>query len=571
MATNEFKHNTYTRKALNLIEDGKNVFVTGKAGTGKTCLLQLFVERYKGKKHLAVLAPTGIAAENAGGVTMHSFLRLPLTPYLPHHRYSNLYSMDDHSIEVVKKLDMIIIDEISMVRCDMLDAADMILRHYRKNRKPFGGIQLVMFGDLYQLMPVTKKEDWDVLKSSYPRSTYFFCSEVLQKMEYYVVSLEKVHRQKEKSFINLLNNIRLGLVKAKDIDYLNSRYEPDYDADVEDSVVMLNVKNKQTENYNEDRLVKLKGPEKKSWAYEDNWKPEKYPAPPKLVVKRGARVMFVKNDKSGRYKNGTMGYVVGFGSGYIEVKIDGKNSPTVVERQTWDRLSYKIDKKTKTIETEIIGSFKQYPLKLAWAVTVHKSQGLTFSEVAVDVAKSFTYGQVYVALSRCKTIEGLHLITKIPSQKIKADPLVKAFLESVDEEGRPLSIEDIDDGTEFEEQSLNLWISGRKFWNIKDGVSHRYSHSIEDLKYANKIFKSKNGRLVVNNTYKGLRKKFSIYDMNEGNCPFVLRKYRTVTLHNDWCQSITLEIVGDIDIRPGKSPDGDDAWIFEIRLGDIIK
>ena len=571
MATTEFKHNTYTRKALNLIEDGKNVFVTGKAGTGKTSLLHLFVERYKDEKHLAVLAPTGIAAENAGGVTMHSFLRLPLTPYLPHHRYSDLYSMDDHSIEVVKKLDMIIIDEISMVRCDMLDAADMILRHYRKNRKPFGGIQLVMFGDLYQLMPVTKKEDWDVLKSSYPRSTYFFCSEVLRKMEYYVVSLEKVHRQKEKNFINLLNNIRLGLVKAKDVDYLNTRYEPDYDADIADSVVMLKVRNKQTENYNEDRLEKLNGPEKESWAYEDNWKPEKYPAPLKLVVKRGARVMFVKNDKSGQYKNGTMGYVVGFGSGYIEVKIDGKNRPIVVERQTWDRLSYKIDKKTKTIETEIIGSFKQYPLKLAWAVTVHKSQGLTFAEVAVDVAKSFTYGQVYVALSRCKTIEGLHLITKIPSQKIKADPLVTAYLDSVDEEGRPLPIEDIDDGTEYEEKSLNLWISERKFWNIKDGVSHRYSHSIEDLKYAIKIFKSQNGKLIVNNTYKGLRKKFSIYDMNDGNCPFVTRKYRMVTLNNDWYQSITLEVVGDIDIRPGKGPDGDDAWIFEIRLGDIVK
>ena len=181
MTTTKFKHNTYTRKALNLIQDGKNVFVTGKAGTGKTFLLQKIVEKMKEDKHLAVIAPTGIAAENAGGVTMHSFLRLPLTPYLPHHRYSNLYSLDDHSIEVVKKLDLIIIDEISMVRCDMLDAADMILRHYRKNRKPFGGIQLVMFGDLYQLMPVTKNEDWDVLKSYYPRSTYFFCSEVLIK------------------------------------------------------------------------------------------------------------------------------------------------------------------------------------------------------------------------------------------------------------------------------------------------------------------------------------------------------------------------------------------------------
>ena len=571
MATKEFKHNTYTRKALKLIQDGKNVFVTGKAGTGKTFFLQQLVEKFKAERHLAVLAPTGIAAENAGGVTMHSFLRLPLTPYLPHHRYSNLYSLNDHSVEVVKKLDLIIIDEISMVRCDMLDAADMILRHYRKSRKPFGGIQLVMFGDLYQLMPVTKNEDWDVLKSYYPRSTYFFCSEVLQRMEYFVVSLEKVHRQKEKNFINLLNNIRLGLVKAKDIDYLNTRYEPGYDADIEDSVVMLKVKNKQTENYNENKLKELKGPEKESWAKEDNWRPEKYPAPLKLEVKRGARVMFVKNDKSGRYQNGTMGYVVSFGSGYIEVKIDGKDVPIIVERQTWDRLSYKIDKKTKTIETEIIGSFKQYPLKLAWAVTVHKSQGLTFDEVAVDVAKSFTYGQVYVALSRCKTIEGLHLITKIPSQKIKADPLVTAYLASVDEEGRPIPVEDIDDGTEYEEKSLNLWISGRKYWNIKEGVSRKYSHSVEDLNYANKIFKSKNGKLVVNNTYKGLRKKYSIYDLNEGNCPFVIKKYKTVTFNNDWCNSITLEIVGDIEVKPGKDPSGCDAWIFEIKLGNIIK
>ena len=562
------KHN---KEALRLIDEGKNLFITGKAGTGKTTLLGEVVKRLSEKRLLSVvLAPTGVAAENADGVTLHSFLRLPLTPYIPHHRYSNLYSLDDHAIEVVKKLDVIIIDEISMVRCDMLDATDMILRHYRHNKKPFGGIQLIMFGDLYQLMPVTKEEDWEVLKNYYRfRSCYFFCSEVLQKMEYFVVSLEKVYRQKDRSFINLLNNIRLGLIKAKDIDFLNTRYEPDFDNPNSDSVVMLKVKNKQTENYNEDQLNKLKGTEKTYWAFEDNWRPEKYPTSYKLIIKKGARVMFVKNDTNKQYVNGTMGYVVGFGEDYIEVKRDGSNRTIYVERQTWDRLSYKIDKKTKTVETEVIGSFKQFPLKLAWAVTVHKSQGLTFDEIAVDAAKSFTYGQVYVALSRCRTMEGLHLISKIPSQKIKADPLVKAYLDSVNEEGKVLPIDDIDDANEYEKESLRLWISERKYLSILEGRAHSYKHSVEDTNYAKKIFKTKNDKFIINDTYKGLRKTFSIFDMNGGNCPFVTRKYKTATFLNEWYHPMEVEITSEIEIRQGKEPN-EDVWIFEFRLGEII-
>lgn len=562
----------HSKEALRLIDEGKNLFITGKAGTGKTTLLGEVVNRLNEKRVISVvLAPTGVAAENAAGVTLHSFLRLPLTPFIPHHRYSNLYSLDNHAIEVVKKLDVIIIDEISMVRCDMLDAADMILRHYRNNRKPFGGIQLIMFGDLYQLMPVTKEEDWEVLKNHYRhRSCYFFCSEVLQKMEYYVVSLEKVYRQKDRSFINLLNNIRLGLIKAKDIDFLNTRYDPDFDTPNSDSVVMLKVKNIQTDNYNENQLNKLKGVEKVCWAFEDNWRPEKYPTSYKLILKKGARVMFVKNDTNKQYVNGTMGYVAGFGEDYIEVKRDGSNRTIYVERQTWDRLSYKINKKTKTVETEIIGSFKQFPLKLAWAVTVHKSQGLTFEEVAVDAEKSFTYGQVYVALSRCKTMDGLHLISKIPSQKIKADPLVKVYLDSVNEEGMALPIEEIDDTNEYETESLRLWISERKYLGIKEGRSHSYKHSVEDINYAEKIFKTKNGRLIINDTYKCLRRKFSIYDMNGGNCPFVTRKYKTATFLNEWYRPMKVEITSDIEIRQGKEPN-DDVWIFEFRLGKIIE
>ena len=566
--TKTFKQDVHTKRAFNFIQDGKNVFITGKAGTGKTFLLRKIVEKYKGNKYFAVLSPTGIAAENANGVTMHSFLRLPLTPYLPHHRYSNLYSLDDYAIEIVKKLDMIIIDEISMVRCDMLDAADMILRHYRKSRKPFGGIQLVMFGDLYQLMPVTKEEDWEVLKAHY-RSSYFFCSELLQKMEYYVISLEKIHRQKDKPFINLLNNIRLGKVKAKDVDFLNTRFEPDFQAGIDDSVVMLKVRNRDTENYNEDQLAKLRGAHKTSYAYEENWKPEKYPTATKLIVKKGARVMFVKNDtQHGRYSNGTMGVVVGFSNDYITVMKDDSNTPIYVERQKWERLEYRINKKTKTIETEVVGCFKQYPLKLAWAVTIHKSQGLTFDEVAVDAAKSFTYGQVYVALSRCTRMEGLHLISKIPSQKIKADPFVTAYLKSIDSDYKALPVKDIEEPIEYEENSLRLWVTERKYLNIEDGTLRNYKHSVENSSYAEKIFKTKNGKLVINDTYKGLHKKFSIFDMNGGNCPFIPRKYKTATFLHDWYRDMEVEIISDIDVRPNK--DGD-SWIFEFKLGKIIE
>lgn len=566
--TKTFKQDVHTKRAFNFIQDGKNVFITGKAGTGKTFLLQKIVEKYKGIKYFVVLSPTGVAAENANGVTMHSFLKLPLTPYLPRHRYSSLYSLDDYTIEVVKKLDMIIIDEISMVRCDMLDAADMILRHYRKSRKPFGGIQLIMFGDLYQLMPVTKEEDWDILKSHY-RSSYFFCSELLQKMDYYVISLEKIHRQKDKPFINLLNNIRLGKVKAKDIDFLNTRFEPDFQAGIDDRVVMLKVRNKDTDNYNDDQLGKLKGPHKTSYAYEENWKPEKYPTSTKLIIKKGARVMFVKNDtQHGRYSNGTMGVVVGFSDDYITVLKDNSQVPIYVERQKWERLEYRINKKTKTIETEVVGCFKQYPIKLAWAVTIHKSQGLTFDEVAVDAAKSFTYGQVYVALSRCTRMEGLHLISKIPSQKIKADPFVTAYLNSIDSDYKALPVKEIDESIEYEDNSLCLWITERKYLSIQDGTLRNYKHSVEDSSYAEKIFKTRNGKLIINDTYKGLHKKFSIYDMNGGNCPFVPRRYKTVTFRHDWYRDMQVEITSDIDIRPNK--DGD-SWIFEFRLGKIIE
>ena len=474
------KPDKYQKQVLSYIECGDSLFVTGKAGTGKTHVLKILKEKCEGKKVVAVLAPTGVAARNAGGFTMHSFLRLPVgAPYLPDHKIKpDLYQLSDISAETIRSIDILVIDEISMVRCDMLDATDDILRHYRNNDLPFGGVQLVMFGDLYQLCPVTQADDRKTLLEYYQEGFYFFFSYALRKMKYRVVELQKIHRQDNRIFINLLNNIRVGDVNLENLALLNTRVEPDYYPSVKDDVVTLMTHNRQTQKRNEAMYDLLSG---KEVPYKADikritapWR-EKFPVDFRLKLKKGTRVMFQKNDTDGNdYVNGTMGWVVALGEDWVKVRRDD-GIQVIVEKETWEQYDYIVDKKTKTIYTEKSATFSQIPLKLAWAVSVHKSQGLTFDEVAIDASKSFTYGQVYVALSRCTTLEGIHLLSAIPSHKIIADEIVKTYMNSINNEGY-VDLPEEFDTTDFEEEPLKLNVSYSVLCNIRSVIKKKYKH-----------------------------------------------------------------------------------------------
>lgn len=556
-------------KALMLINSGKNVFITGKAGTGKTTLLRKIRDDFQGKKVMITLAPTGVAAENAGGFTMHSFLRLPLTPYAPNYKKNDLYSLDDGSIDVVKNLDIIIIDEISMVRCDMLDAADNILRHYRDSDKPFGGIQLIMFGDLYQLMPVVEAKDWNKIKEFY-ETPYFFSSSVLSKMEYYICELNKVYRQKNTDFIRTLNNIRVGKITLSDINLINSRYVPENTSNR--NAITLMTRNWKTKRFNNFELDKIPGYTQHYKAQAVNWH-EKLPTDWDLCLKPGARVMFVRNDNLfKKYVNGTMGWVVETSPDAVYVREDKRNEVIRVEKQRWDEFSFCLDKKTKTILTEVIGSFSQIPLKLAWAVTIHKSQGLTFDEVDIDAADSFTFGQIYVALSRCRTLTGIRLLEKIPSHKVIADDKVLLYLSCIDQTGRVkqlpsfrLNKHDVD---HEKDDLLCLDISTKSYDAIKKGRKDRLVRNISNNNIACQVFENNGGKLVPNNIFAHLQKEWRYDEINDGNCPFQIRKIRMMKLFcNYYNEYIICTINDSILIQTNSSKN---QWQVSIPIGTIL-
>lgn len=457
----------YGKQALGLVMEGKSLFITGKAGTGKTTVLrELTSQCRKKKKNVVVLAPTGVAAKNAEGVTIHSFLHLPLGPYIPGMKNRKLYALKEEEIRVVNKVDIIIIDEVSMVRCDMLDEMDDVLRHYRKSSLPFGGIQLVMFGDLYQLMPVASDEDWEKLKDKYS-SPYFFCSKVLEKMDCPMFELKNIHRQNDQNFVTLLNNVRLGHVSSTELRNLEGRYKKNFIPKDEEGYIRLTTHNWRSKKYNEQKLEGLSGATYKYKAYiEDYFPKEEWPTNYVLQLKRGARVMFIRNDnESKQYVNGTLGTVVSLGDRSIIVRTD-EGVEISVERQTWDFYRYHINKKTKEIEAILCGSFRQYPLKLAWAVTIYKSQGLTFDKVIIDAGKAFTYGQVYVALSRCRKLHGIVLVSPITAKIIKTDPVVTEYMKTV----KRISLEE-----NLEEEPAKhlppVYGAPRTLWMLKDGLS----------------------------------------------------------------------------------------------------
>lgn len=408
---------------------GKSVFLTGKAGTGKTTFLREVVE--SSSKRVVVVAPTGIAAINAGGVTIHSFFQLPLHPYIPGMKVESKFAFSREKRSIIKTIDVLVIDEISMVRSDLLDAVDSVLRRFRDRTKPFGGVQLLMIGDLQQLTPVVTEEEAQLL-STYYTTPYFFGSHALGKIDYVTIELRQVYRQQDETFISILNEVRHGRPSQRVIDALNLRYMPSFSPDPEEGYIRLTTHNNTANSYNEAQLNQIDEPLHRFDAQISGVFPEySYPTEVQLELKKGAQVMFVKNDPSSQkqYYNGKIGHVVEIVDDVILVQCPGEDEPVAVEQLEWENSKYVINEQTQEMETQVQGVFKQYPLRLAWAITIHKSQGLTFDKAIIDAAASFASGQVYVALSRCRTLEGMVLATPLRQSSVMSDLRVEDYIE----------------------------------------------------------------------------------------------------------------------------------------------
>ncbi len=439
---------TFTNQKLDFVEElvlytDAHIFLTGRAGTGKTTFLKnLPLKTYK---RMVVVAPTGVAAINAGGQTIHSFFQLPFGPQLPENALGKGYNakslaaqyqkLNKKKINLMRSLDLLIIDEISMVRADVLDAIDAVLRRVRRSQKPFGGLQLLMIGDVHQLAPVAKPEEWEVL-SPYYDTPYFFGSQVLKKAPYVCVELEHIYRQHDDDFISLLNKVRNNQMDADCVRVLNSRFKPGFVPNDEEGYITLTTHNYQADQINESKLDAIK---EKSLVFKaeihGTFPENTYPTKEELELKIGAQVMFVKNDPTSEkaFFNGKIGRLVGYDEkeGTVTVLSDGER--ITVPKLKWQNMEYTINADNQDIEEKEIGSFNQIPLRLAWAVTIHKSQGLTFDKVIVDAGQAFAHGQVYVALSRCTSLEGLVLKTRITPNTLVNDYSVDQFVEHLPE------------------------------------------------------------------------------------------------------------------------------------------
>lgn len=405
-----------------------HLFLTGKAGTGKTTFLRDL--RTSLPKRMVVVAPTGIAAINAQGTTIHSFFQLNFGPQIPGtQQKSKRFQFRKQKIQLIRSLDLIVIDEISMVRADILDAIDSVLRQYRNSNRPFGGVQMLMIGDMQQLAPVAKEEEWKLL-SPYYSSPYFFSSKVLQHTDFVTVELKHVYRQNDPVFIDLLNAVRNNTASSDTLEHLNSRYIPTFSPNDDEGYIRLTTHNYQADIINDEKLKTLKTVEVNYNASIEGDFPElAYPTDYTLKLKIGAQVMFVKNDSSPekRFYNGMIGKVIDLKADKIIVNSIEDNRTIEVNHEKWENIKYILNEKTQEIEENVAGTFSQFPLKTAWAITIHKSQGLTFEHAIIDVQHSFAHGQTYVALSRCKTLQGMVLLHPIPPSAIISDSLVQDF------------------------------------------------------------------------------------------------------------------------------------------------
>ncbi|MDP3556239.1 MAG: DEAD/DEAH box helicase [Bacteroidota bacterium] len=433
------------------------IYLTGKAGTGKTTFLKYL--RETNKKNKIILAPTGVAAINAGGQTIHSFFQIPFGPFVPNDKrlriqadindpdkstIFNHFKFFKDRLEIIKGLELLVIDEISMVRCDLLDVIDRLLRVFRgKLNEPFGGVQVILIGDTFQLPPIADFEQWGILKLFYD-SPFFFSSKVIQNNKIQYIELDKIYRQNEQEFIDLLNRVRVNQVTQNELKILNSKYDPNFSPNENENYITLATHNNIVDNTNLTNLSKLTSELKSFDAEITGIFPDNImPTNKILQLKEGSQIMFIKNDTAKRYYNGAIAKIIKIEDNKITIEFSNGNK-IVIEKQTWKNIKYAWNDKTKTIEEETTGTFTQFPIKLAWAITVHKSQGLTFEKVIADLGGAFASGQVYVALSRCTSFSGLVLKTKIDTNSIKTDREVLDFAKN--ETPNTLILEELNSG-----------------------------------------------------------------------------------------------------------------------------
>ncbi|MCV9929672.1 helix-turn-helix domain-containing protein [Flavobacterium sp. LS1R49] len=425
---------SYTLQFINQTQ--RSIFLTGKAGTGKTTLLREIIETTH--KNTVVVAPTGIAALNAGGVTIHSMFQLPFAGFIPDNsspQFSETtkfetkatlrrhFKMNNVKRAVIRNMELLVIDEVSMLRADLLDAMDFMMQTVRKNSNPFGGVQVLFIGDLLQLPPVIRDEEWRTLRTYY-RGKFFFHSHVIQQNPPLYIELSKIFRQTDDAFISVLNNLRNNQITPQDIQSLNQYVQPDFDLKNNPGYITLTTHNAKADAINNQAINDLKGKMNNYFPDIVGDFPEKiYPLDPNLQLKIGAQVMFVKNDLSfdKNYFNGKMGVIKSLSSQEIMVHFPDEDKTIEVEKYEWQNIRYKVDEMTQEIEEEVLGTFVQYPIKLAWAITVHKSQGLTFDKAALDVSQVFLPGQAYVALSRLRSLNGLILLSPLRMNGISND------------------------------------------------------------------------------------------------------------------------------------------------------
>ncbi len=413
---------------------GRNIFLTGKAGTGKTTFLQRL--KKESLKRLVVVAPTGVAAINAGGVTIHSFFQMPFGPIVPdeNHQIQREFKrkFNRKKIDIIRSLDLLIIDEISMVRADLLDGIDKVLRRYKNRNKVFGGVQVLMIGDLQQLAPVVKDNEKYILQKYY-ETPFFFSSNSFKQANPVNIELKEIFRQQDGDFIQILNEVRENIISDESLTKLNQRYIPDFSPKKDDGYIILTTHNYKANKINSNNLDKLKTDSHFFNAFVEGDFPENaYPNDKRLELKVGAQVMFNKNDSSfeKRYYNGKIGTITSIYNDRVIVKCEN-DEEIEVKREVWEHVTYDIDSESKAIKERVKGSFSQIPLRLAWAITIHKSQGLTFEKAIIDAELSFAHGQTYVALSRCKTLEGIVLKSPVKTDSIITDNRVTGFNENV--------------------------------------------------------------------------------------------------------------------------------------------